>query len=50
MTVPQFAESLPCTRENVYKIFKKENLDTGLLLSICKILHHNFFEDLSNSI
>lgn len=50
MSVPEFADSLPCTREHAYKIFKKEHLDTDLLLSICRILHHDFFNDISQSI
>lgn len=47
MTVSQFADSIPCTRENAYKIFQKNNINTGLLLSICKILKYDFFADLS---
>jgi len=50
MTVSQFAGALPCTRENAYKIFRKANVDTGLLLSICQILDYDFFKDLSEDV
>ncbi len=48
-TVTWFAENLKCTRVNIYKIFNRENLDTGLLFRISCLLKHNFFEDLSKS-
>ena len=47
-TVTWFAQQLCCTRPNVYKIFKKENIDLYLLWRISLILRHDFFKDLSN--
>ena len=39
-----FADELGTVRQNVYRIFKKRHLDTGLLLKISQVLHHNFFQ------
>lgn len=47
-TITWFATQLCCTRPNVYKIFKKENIDIYLLWRISLILQHDFFQDLSN--
>ena len=49
-TVTWFASQLCCTRPNVYKIFRKENIDIHLLWRISCILGHDFFRDLSDSI
>ena len=49
-TVTWFATQLCCTRPNVYKIFRKENIDIHLLWRISYILGHDFFRDLSDSI
>lgn len=49
-TVTWFAAQLCCTRPNVYKIFRKENIDIHLLWRISCILGHNFFQDLSKAI
>ena len=49
-TVTWFATQLCCTRPNVYKIFRKENIDIHLLWRISCILDHDFFRDLSDSI
>lgn len=43
-TVVWFSRELSCSRTNVYKIFEKANLDTGLLMRICQILEHDFFQ------
>jgi hypothetical protein len=48
-TVTWLADNLNYTRVNIYKIFHRENIDTGLLYKISCILQHNFFEDLSES-
>lgn len=42
-SVTWFAEKLCCDRTNVYSIFKRESIDTALLLRISKVLHYNFF-------
>src|SRR5688572_28801995 len=39
-----FADELGTVRQNVYRIFKKRHLDTGLLLKISQVLGHNFFQ------
>ena len=49
-TVTWCASQLCCTRPNVYKIFRKENIDIHLLWRISCILNHDFFHDLSDSI
>lgn len=49
-TVTWFAQKLCCTRPNVYKIFRKENIDVQLLWQISAILHHDFFHDISEAL
>jgi len=39
-----FADELGTVRQNVYRIFRKRHLDTGLLLKISQVLDYNFFE------
>jgi len=43
MKLTDFADRLGTVRQNVYRIFKKRHLDTGLLLKISEVLNHNFF-------
>lgn len=47
-TVTWFASKLHCDRTNIYKIFKKQSIDTRLLEQISVILQHNFFSDFSD--
>lgn len=47
ITVVAFARSIPCSRENVYRIFKNENIDILQLMRIGKVLEHDFFKDIS---
>jgi hypothetical protein len=42
-SVAWFARKLHCDPSNVYKIFKKQSIDTQLLENISSILQHNFF-------
>ncbi|MCD8302008.1 MAG: hypothetical protein LUC44_03205 [Prevotellaceae bacterium] len=49
-SVSWFALQICCTRTHCYKIFRKESIDTELLERICRVLNHNFFEDISNNI
>jgi len=42
-SISWFAEKLCCDRTNVYKIFKRESIDTELLIRISLVLKHNFF-------
>lgn len=46
-TVAWFATQLCCTRSNIYKIFRKANIDVELLWRISLVLDHNFFYELS---
>lgn len=44
------ARNIYCSRQHVYTIFKKDNIDTDLLFRICIVLRHNFFADLAESV
>jgi hypothetical protein len=46
-TATWFASKLCCTRANVYKTFSKENIDVHLLMRISRILHYDFFVEIS---
>ncbi len=37
-------------RSNVYDIFNRENIDTGLLSIICKVLKYDFFKFYSDEL
>ncbi len=43
-SISWFARKLYCDRSNVYDIFKRESIDTKLLLRVCLILNYNFFQ------
>ena len=43
MSVTEFGRRLNYSRENVYHIFNRQTIDTGLLLSISAILEFDFF-------
>jgi len=47
-TVTWFAAQLCCTRTNVYKIFRKENLDVELLWRASCILKCDLFSEYSD--
>ncbi|MBQ8500756.1 MAG: XRE family transcriptional regulator [Bacteroides sp.] len=42
-SITWFANKLYCDRTNVYSIFKRESIDTALLLRISTVLNCNFF-------
>ena len=42
-SVSWFARHLYCERTNVYHIFKRQSIDTALLLRISQLLRHDFF-------
>ena len=44
------SRKLYCDRSNIYDIFKRSSLDTGLLLRISTVLNRNFFELYSNEL
>ena len=43
MSVTAFADKVNYSRRNVYEIFDKETIDTGLLVKIGKVLGENLF-------
>lgn len=49
-TVTWFAAQLNCDRRNVYDIFSRRNIDVELLLRICRVLDHDFFEEIRGEI
>ena len=50
LSVSWFAKELCCDRTNVYSIFKRESIDTSLLVKILLILNHDFFKHYSQDI
>jgi hypothetical protein len=44
MSVSEFGRRINKSRENVYSIFKRKTIDTGLLITISKVLEHDFFQ------
>jgi len=46
VNVTEFAKQLHTRRENVYHIFKRENIDIELLKNIGQLLNYDFFQDL----
>ena len=46
--VSWLADQLHCHRNNIYKIYEKQWIDTHILMELSKILNHDFFIDLSN--
>jgi len=42
-----FGSLIGCQRNNVYNIFRRNNIDIVLLKRISEILEHNYFEDLA---
>lgn len=45
-----FADRLGCGRDNIYKIFQRKYIDTGLLLKISQVLDYDFFMEYSDLI
>ncbi len=50
LSVSWFSKQLCCDRTNVYSIFKRESIDTALLVKISSILNHDFFKYYSNDL
>ena len=46
MSVTEFARRLNCHRQNVYDIFKRQNIDLSLLQRISRVLEHDFVTEL----
>lgn len=43
MTVSELGRRVQTTRQNIYRIFERESIDTALLLRLGKALSHDFF-------
>ena len=48
MTATKLAEVICCARPHIHRIFRKDNIDIGLLQRISKALDYDFFRDLSD--
>lgn len=46
-SVTWLSRQIHCDRRNVYDIFSRTTIDTGLLFSICRVLHVDFFSHYS---
>ena len=44
LTVTEFARRINKSRENIYSIFTRKTIDTGLLQSISTVLEYDFFQ------
>lgn len=49
IAITDFAEMICCRRNNVYDIFRRDNLDIKLLKNISKVLNRNFFKELAEA-
>ena len=49
ITVTEFAKRINKSRENIYSIFTRKTIDTGLLQSISNVLEYDFFMHLSTA-
>ncbi len=47
-TTVWLAEQLGCHRTNLYNIYEKRTIDTGVLLRICRIMDIDFFKQYSS--
>lgn len=46
LKVSAFAQKINVSRNNVYDIYDRETVDTGLLFNISKVLDYDFFQHL----
>ena len=37
------AEMINTSKQNIYSIYQRKTIDTGILVKICNVLDHNFF-------
>jgi transcriptional regulator with XRE-family HTH domain len=49
LSVTEFAKRINKSRENIYSIFTRKTIDTGLLQSISNVLEYDFFMHLSTA-
>lgn len=47
LKVDELAKALNVSQPNIFDIYKRETIDTGLLERLCKVLNHNFFQPFS---
>ena len=47
LTVEELATALNVSKPNIFDIYRRETIDTGLLERLCKVLNHNFFQSFS---
>lgn len=50
MKLKDFAVEIGVARQNIYRIFEKDSIDTALLIKISTVLNHNFFQYFQNEI
>ena len=43
LTADELASALNVSKPNIYDIYKRSSIDTGLLERLCKVLDYNFF-------
>jgi hypothetical protein len=48
ITITEFAKRINKSRENVYSIFSRKTIDTGLLSTISRVLDYDFFSHFSS--
>jgi transcriptional regulator with XRE-family HTH domain len=49
ISVTEFARRINKSRENVYSIFTRKSIETGLLSKISEVLEYDFFKPLSKT-
>lgn len=47
-TITWLAQEMECTRDNLYKIFRHQFINTELLLKISRAMKHDFFKEYSD--
>jgi transcriptional regulator with XRE-family HTH domain len=50
MKSKDFASAINLSRTNIYSIFRRQTVDTGLLKQISRVLNHNFFDYLGQEL
>ncbi len=50
LSIGEFADKICCKRENVYKLFKREQVDVHLLWSVSVALNFDFFKLYSDTL
>lgn len=50
ITITEFAKRINKSRENIYSIFTRKTIDTGLLSKISEVLEFDFFKSFSKSL